>query len=86
MYRVVVHSVAYAHQLDTLYRVGVKRYGFITQLDNVSSWCAKCVLCTTNRYILSRWDVNTHYAHQLDTLYRVDVKNYGLINQIDTMY
>ena len=53
-----MHSVAYAHQLDTLYRVGIKKVDFITQLDTMYRVCVHSVA----------------YTHQLDTLYQVDIQ------------
>ena len=46
----------WAHQLDTLYRVGVQKYQFITQLDTV--YCVGVH--------------NLGYAYQIDTMYRVE--------------
>ena len=53
-----MHSVAYAHQLDTLYRVGIKKYDFITQLDTMYRVCVH----------------NVSLGPQLGTLYRFGYK------------
>ena len=59
-----------AQQLDTLYRVGIKKYEFITQLDTMYRVCVHTVVD----------------AHELDTLYRVGLYNNTFILQLDTLY
>ena len=53
-----MHKLNSEYQLDTLYRVGIKKVDFITQLDTMYRVCVHSVA----------------YTHQLDTLYRVDIQ------------